>query len=263
LQGASKNKFTGKEYDDEFGVNWYYFIGRPYDGQTGRWFIVDPGHNSLTPKDLVNVPDFLVSPYAYTLNNPVRYVDPSGYKTFNIGFGLFGQAIVPTGQAALGFTFDLKGNIGLNLTLSVGQGLGAGVGAGPYLQYTNAETIYQTAGGTSAFGIHNPLFGLEYNALQPSVGDWNTLPTAEGGTLSIPGTTGGGYYLQQEVSLVAGVHYKQAALVAKHVLLGSTFFVDEKGGLHIVTKKGELISTKIQFEWDWNLIRKAEDDDKN
>lgn len=36
LQGASKNKFTGKEWDDEFGVNWVWVERRPYDSAIGR-----------------------------------------------------------------------------------------------------------------------------------------------------------------------------------------------------------------------------------
>jgi len=42
LQGASRNKFTGKERDEEFGLNLDYFGARYYDGQVGRWISVDP-----------------------------------------------------------------------------------------------------------------------------------------------------------------------------------------------------------------------------
>ncbi|MGH7495435.1 MAG: DNRLRE domain-containing protein [bacterium] len=36
LQGASKNKFTGQEWDDEYGMNWLYFPERSYDSQSAR-----------------------------------------------------------------------------------------------------------------------------------------------------------------------------------------------------------------------------------
>jgi RHS repeat-associated protein len=70
LQGASKNKFTGKERDEEFGLNWDHFGGRDYDWLIGRWPRVDP----LWMKH----PE--VSPYAYVLNNPMRLVDPDGMQ---------------------------------------------------------------------------------------------------------------------------------------------------------------------------------------
>jgi RHS repeat-associated protein len=66
--GIIKNKFTGKEWDDEFGVNWNYFGARYYDPLIGRWMVVDP----LAAKH----PDF--TPYNYVLNNPLRLIDPDG-----------------------------------------------------------------------------------------------------------------------------------------------------------------------------------------
>jgi RHS repeat-associated protein len=82
LQGASKNKFTGKEWDDEFGVNWNYFGARYYDPQIGRWMVRDPLHNTITPIDVIGSKDFLVSPYVYALNNPVLFIDPNGEETY-------------------------------------------------------------------------------------------------------------------------------------------------------------------------------------
>src|SRR5690625_499215 len=58
--------FNGKEYDAETG-NYYY--GAMY--MNPKWNIF------LTPDPaLESYPG--ISPYAYTLNNPVRYVDPTG-----------------------------------------------------------------------------------------------------------------------------------------------------------------------------------------
>jgi len=68
LQGASKNKFTGKERDDEFGLNLDYFGGRYYDWLRGQWISRDP----LAEK----YPSW--SPYNYALNNPLKYVDRDG-----------------------------------------------------------------------------------------------------------------------------------------------------------------------------------------
>jgi RHS repeat-associated protein len=68
LQGASKNKFTGKERDDEFGLNLDYFGARYYDSQIGRWMVRDPFSEKY--------PSW--SPYNYALDNPIKFYDIDG-----------------------------------------------------------------------------------------------------------------------------------------------------------------------------------------
>ena len=68
---TTRNKFTGKERDDEHGVNWDYFGARYYDAQIGRWFVVDP----------LALKHSNVSPYAYVLNNPLILIDPDGKQS--------------------------------------------------------------------------------------------------------------------------------------------------------------------------------------
>ncbi|MDL1867746.1 RHS repeat-associated core domain-containing protein, partial [Betaproteobacteria bacterium PRO4] len=67
-QAVARNKFTGKEWDDDYGVNWLHFPYRSYDPEIGRWMVRDP----LAMK----YPSW--SPYNYVLNNPVRLFDPDG-----------------------------------------------------------------------------------------------------------------------------------------------------------------------------------------
>jgi ribonuclease T1 len=69
VQGTAKNKFTGKEFDDDFGLNWGYHIDRYYDSQIGRWWVVDP------------IQQHSLSPYVYAANNPLIIVDPFGADT--------------------------------------------------------------------------------------------------------------------------------------------------------------------------------------
>ncbi|WP_412850539.1 RHS repeat-associated core domain-containing protein [Chryseobacterium sp. PMSZPI] len=59
-------KFNGKEQDDETG--YYYYGARYYNPRVSLWLNVDP----LAEK----YPSW--SPYVYTLNNPVRLIDPNG-----------------------------------------------------------------------------------------------------------------------------------------------------------------------------------------
>lgn len=58
--------FNAKEYDEETGM--YYYGARCYEPRISLWMSVDP----LAEKyhDL--------SPYNYTANNPIRYIDPDG-----------------------------------------------------------------------------------------------------------------------------------------------------------------------------------------
>lgn len=62
----SPYKFNGKELDAETG--YYYYGARYYNPRVSLWLNVDP----LAEK----TPSF--SPYAYALQNPVRYIDPTG-----------------------------------------------------------------------------------------------------------------------------------------------------------------------------------------
>jgi len=74
ITGTIENneKFAGKEKDKETGL--YYFGARYLGPKTGRFITVDPV--GITEKNLLN-PQKL-NRYAYSLNNPYRYVDPDG-----------------------------------------------------------------------------------------------------------------------------------------------------------------------------------------
>ena len=61
-------KYNGKEYDGKKGLNWYDYGARHYDAALGRFTTVDPSAENY----------FNTSLYAYCLNNPVRFIDPTG-----------------------------------------------------------------------------------------------------------------------------------------------------------------------------------------
>ena len=62
-------KFNGKEFDQETGL--YYYGARYMDPRTSLWYGVDP----LMEK----YPN--VTGFCYTMNNPIKFIDPNGKET--------------------------------------------------------------------------------------------------------------------------------------------------------------------------------------
>jgi len=139
-------KFTGKERDSESGVD--YFETRHYASSLGRFMQPDefpggpvdlfntdePAPQTLPYAD-INDPQSL-NKYAYTYNNPLRYVDPNGHDAWDIIKG-----------AANAFGSDFFGGAGRqdsgNGDYKVGQAIGdfgaTVVGAGETLLGAGGE----------------------------------------------------------------------------------------------------------------------------
>ena len=78
-------RFSGKILDTETAL--YYYGARYMDPRTSRWISADPaGIELINPMDKEGKPrqDFSIVEannwYVYSRNNPVRYVDPTGFK---------------------------------------------------------------------------------------------------------------------------------------------------------------------------------------
>ncbi len=67
-EALTREQFTGQLRDNEPGFNLDYFKARYYDPAMGRFLSVDPLADQY--------PGW--TPYAYVLNNPLRYNDPTG-----------------------------------------------------------------------------------------------------------------------------------------------------------------------------------------
>jgi RHS repeat-associated protein len=74
--------FNGKELDPESGL--YYYGGRYYDPDLARFVSPDPFVTLPTNPQSLNR-------YSYTINNPVMYIDPSGYSWFSSLFKSIGN----------------------------------------------------------------------------------------------------------------------------------------------------------------------------
>ena len=108
LAQGTNHRFTGQELDAESGL--YNFNAREYNPDIGRFNQPDPLLNNLAdPQKLKEstgqeLQKFLENPqalnsYSYTVNNPIRYVDPDGEFNFEANqveqgdmlYGVFGN----------------------------------------------------------------------------------------------------------------------------------------------------------------------------
>ena len=190
-------RYRGYYYDSDLGL--YYLQSRYYDPQTGRFINADDV-SYLDPETIHGL-----NLYAYCLNNPVMYVDPSG-KLAATTFIIITLALTTVAGMVIG---GLKaynnavdsGKTGRDLVKSIlgGMLLGAalGVAAGGLIIAVTGAAVAAFAAISGAYGV--TLFGMAaikvayigatiYNIVAATLGPLFGLymPLIEGGT---PGYT--------------------------------------------------------------------------
>jgi RHS repeat-associated protein len=93
-------KYNGKEWQDELGLNMYDYGARNYEPAIGRWLNIDPLAEKFTN----------TSPYNYTSNNPVFFVDYDG-KDYGVYIDHKNKTIKYKANYYFNNHEDLKSNI--------------------------------------------------------------------------------------------------------------------------------------------------------
>ncbi len=131
---ANRFEYTGKELDPELSMELDYFGARYYDPLMRRFLSVDPLANEYPAW----------SPYAYTLDNPMNFVDPNGQC----------PALLFLGALAAAFSY----------VLNDASYVQAPTQEGDYTEMSTGETVVQrmlAAGGAVSFmyGTNKALSG--------------------------------------------------------------------------------------------------------
>ena len=93
-RNGTGSRCSGKERDAESGLD--YFGARYFSGAQGRFTSIDPGQaNPGDPQSW--------NRYSYTLNSPLKYVDPDGANPIFFAQLLQRAAATPTGQRIISF----------------------------------------------------------------------------------------------------------------------------------------------------------------
>ncbi len=105
--------FVGKEENDEIGLEWLDFGARNYNVALGRWMNVDALADELIQYDK--------SPYGYSFNNPIYFIDPDGNSPCPPGIPC--ENVLPNMER---IRVNRASNLGAGFTRSNGQQWHAG-----------------------------------------------------------------------------------------------------------------------------------------
>jgi len=163
-EDTNRYLFSTKEFDARSGL--YYFGGRYYDPEIGRWLTPDP-------LGFVNGPNM----YAYVDNNPINEIDPYGLFSWNRGWREAIKGVVKGGTA--GWLLGQFGGPLVPYTGPEGAGLGALLGgAGGFINgaWADENPVVANALGTSLQGAVGGPAGAVIGGIGGAVGGLTSCP---------------------------------------------------------------------------------------
>ncbi len=168
-------------------------IGQYFDAETGSLYNYFRGLNTNTGR--YNEADRIglrggINLYRYVGNNPVRFIDPLGLTTVQVGITVTGQVGPFTFTGSAGIAFDGSGNIGVYTTGGGGAGAGGGVSGGVSVSGSNAQTINDLSGPFNQVSLGG---GWGPNASGDAFTGSSPNGTVHGGGVTVgPGLSAGG-----------------------------------------------------------------------
>ncbi|MEO1023288.1 MAG: RHS repeat-associated core domain-containing protein [Bacteroidota bacterium] len=160
-------KFTGHERDDEAGLTIDYMMARNYDPIIGRFMQIDPKYNLYRGW----------TPYHYTLNNPLRYTDPTGECIKELPCP---EILKPVKE------FFEKNELVIDLSMSTSLGLQIGVEADRIGGFTANAGSYEVTELSSTLILSNEGLEVEEGSTQTEV-------LGSDGTLDLSQSLSGSY----------------------------------------------------------------------
>jgi len=151
--GIMKNKFTSKEWDDDYGLNWIWVDRRPYMPDIGRWGVTEPLAGKFPG----------LSPYVYSFNNPILFFDPNGAFPYTFHIRAFAPPGAFTGvfrgyhDDRRGFSTGLDGTSRIKQDFTIDPTAQTYSGGTPTSDPTRIGSFSRTA--TNKGGISTPEFG--------------------------------------------------------------------------------------------------------
>ncbi len=199
---ANKYLYNGKELQGDFGLDWYDYGARFYDVQLGRWHVVDPLAHLYYNWSTNN----------YTLNNPLRYIDPDGKASGDPPYMYATEGAKKNGEVIYNVYNELPKDVKrtVNGVAKIGFGLAQFLGGFLFATVTSPTVVGGVAGGATAMvgaykvgeGIHqianvlsgtsdeqDPKYSTPVGAITESETIDNIVDLATGGTTSSAGNT--------------------------------------------------------------------------